>query len=616
MKKFTFLALFIWMAAIIPASAQRQMKASDDFRVRQSAPAVTLDFPVEPLQSANVTVNSKVALEVILGGSRYDMQTNQSVQNRIHLFDDGTIAATWIKGEVDPGYADRGTGYNYFDGTSWMPPPTGRIEPIRTGWPSIQPWNGNGEIIVCHQAATSPMVMMTRPVKGTGSWTQTIINPPAGASGLGWPRMITSGPNHNYVHFIVVTTPTGNGGVVYQGLDAALLYYRSTDGGQTWDKEAVILPQLTAAEYDGFSGDDYAWGTAHGDTIYFAVGAPYTDTFIMKSNDNGNTWTKIPVLSNAYKKIPPGTTDLLPWKSADGALACEMDKSGIIHLAFGVGGGNIQGGEKYITGNYNGLVYWNTTMPMVKDSLDLDTLDADGQLLGYVFDGPNPGDTIVAAAFYRVSLTGFPQITVDDYNNIYVIWSHVTPGNPSPDPYNYRHLWGRAKFHDKADWTPMIDFNEGVLYMFQEYVYESMAKKLKNDNLLLIYQTSSQPGSNIVRNTIPVHDVTMEFREIPVSGFFPAKIENPAKKAFNSVGTPYPNPASDHFSIPLTLGNGAHVSLHIYNMVGQHVLNAGEGYRSPGKHQLTVSTSGLAPGVYFYSVMMDDQKVTRKIVVE
>ena len=32
----------------------------------------------------------------------------------------------------------------------------------------------------------------------------------------------------------------------------------------------------------------------------------------------------------------------------------------------------------------DGLIYWNSTMPLLNDSLDLDTLDAHGQLLGYV----------------------------------------------------------------------------------------------------------------------------------------------------------------------------------------------------------------------------------------
>ena len=34
-------------------------------------------------------------------------------------------------------WADRGTGYNYFDGNSWEPQPNSRLESSRGGWPSI-----------------------------------------------------------------------------------------------------------------------------------------------------------------------------------------------------------------------------------------------------------------------------------------------------------------------------------------------------------------------------------------------------------------------------------------------------------------------------------------------
>jgi hypothetical protein len=266
--------------------------------------------------------------------------------------------------------------------------------------------------------------------------------------------------------------------VVYEGLDLAILYYRSLDGGATWDKNGIVLPQMTSADYDGFNGDEMAWGTPHGDTIYFVVSGPWVDTFIMKSNDNGNTWTKIPILSNANKKLAAGVTEVPSFTNSDGACAVEMDKSGVFHVAFGIGGGYMSGSTKYIYINQNGLVYWNSTMPMVKDSLDLDTLEAHGQLLGAVYNGPNPGDTIIDAPSYRVGLSSFPQISIDDYNNLYFMWSAVAPGNPSPDPYNYRHIYGRAKFHDKTDMTEIVDLNGGIIYLFNEYVYPSLAKRI------------------------------------------------------------------------------------------------------------------------------------------
>ena len=72
----------------------------------------------------------------LIATTYYDQQTNASTQNRIYYFDDGTIGATLTWGMEPSSYPDRGTGYNYFDGTSWLAFPTERIESMRTGWPS------------------------------------------------------------------------------------------------------------------------------------------------------------------------------------------------------------------------------------------------------------------------------------------------------------------------------------------------------------------------------------------------------------------------------------------------------------------------------------------------
>ncbi|MCK9218570.1 MAG: T9SS type A sorting domain-containing protein [Bacteroidales bacterium] len=598
MKKFT---LFL-MVLCIGAMAMAQTKyAKVPLR---AVPVKAIKEQMMPSQSVNPVSNSKSTIEDVIGNSVYDMQTNASIDPRLTIHSDGTMGGTWTRGISG---SDRGTGYNYYDGSAWGPAPSSRIENEKTGWPSYAPLGATGEIVVAH--LNDGLKISTRSVKGQGTWTQTTLMGPVGATDISWPRIITSGPDHNYIHMIVSTYS------VYQGLNLALLYYRSLNGGETWDKSAVILPQMTSTDYDGFNGDEYAWGTPHGDTIYFAVSGPWIDTFIMQSNDNGDTWTKIPILSNANKKLPSGTTDVPPFTNSDGSVAVEMDHSGVFHVAFGIGGGYMAATTKYIYVNRNGLVYWNSTMPMLQDSLDLDTLDAHGQLLGYVSDGPNPGDTIVGAPSYRVGLSSFPQITIDDWNNIYATWSAVTPGSPSPDPFNYRHLWYRPKFSNHTTWSDMVDLNEGVFYMFQEYVYPALAKQMKNGHLHVIYQTSSQPGSNIVDTSIPQHDVNIEYREIDPALYFASGIANSVEKG-NRVSQNYPNPVKDITSFKVNLEKSANVTLEVSNIMGQKIMTLDKGFVNAGQHTFTLDGTNLIPGVYFYTVIMNSEKITKRMIVE
>ncbi|MBK7172866.1 MAG: hypothetical protein IPH84_06460 [Bacteroidales bacterium] len=114
--------------------------------------------------------------EDLLGSTVYDLQTNSSSPfGRLVRFDDGTFGSVWTRGMSPTAYSDRGTGYNYFDGTSWLADPTIRLETLRTGWPSIAKRGYTGEAVVSHRNATSPLWFMYRTFKGTGNWTESTI---------------------------------------------------------------------------------------------------------------------------------------------------------------------------------------------------------------------------------------------------------------------------------------------------------------------------------------------------------------------------------------------------------------------------------------------------------
>ena len=584
----------------------------------QKIPRFTIDNPVmNPLQPHNNTVSSKSTLEDQLGTTRYDMQTNEAPQNRFYVYPDGTMAGTWIMGMLETSYPDRGTGYNYFDGSSWGAAPTARVESVRTGWPSLCPWNGGGELIVAH-AATGGLVMSTRPVKGTGTWTQKVSPaPPTGAATVAWPRTITSGTNNMNVHIIVMTLPTGNGGTVYKGLDGALVYFRSTDGGSTWDKNGIQLPGLDSTNYAHFGGDEYAWGTPHGDTIYFVVGGPYSDMYLMQSNDNGDNWTKTVILTNANKNLKVVPTYKAPWYSSDGSLACEMGKNGVVHVLSGIGGGEIQSSTEYIIQDRNGLIYWNTTMPILKDSLNLDTLLAKGQLIGYYSDGPNPGDTLIGTPqAYRVGLTSFPCISIADNGDMYTIWSGITYQNPDPSGLgDYRHIWGRGFNYAYQRWTTdQIDFNSDITYIFNEYVYPSMGKSFYGGNFDYIYQTAPVPGSAIVTTTLATKTCTIEHRGLPLPLLTGVTNHQAPKRDF--VGQNYPNPVNGLTTINVYLQNDAKVIINVTNITGQNLMTMDQGTVTNGAHQFTIDASQLSTGIYFYSVTINGQTTTHKMIVE
>lgn len=90
--------------------------------------------------------------------------------------------------------------------------------------------------------------------------------------------------------------------------------------------------------------------------------------------------------------------------------------------------------------------------------------------------------------------------------------------------------------------------------------------------------------------------------------------EKPASSNF--VSQNYPNPFNGSSNIELNLGSASTVSLEVYNLVGQKVYEIPARSLQPGNHIMTIDANGLKAGVYAYSVNINGEKITRKMVVK
>jgi len=585
-----------------------------------------LNFSTD-LNPSVAPISSKAISETLIGNTVYDLQTNNSVQNRIHLFSDGTVGATFTFGMTNPNFADRGTGYNYFDGSAWGANPTAKIELNRSGWPSYAPL-GAGEIVVSHNGTTG-LLVNKRAVKGTGAWSQSVLVGPAcsnGTTALLWPRMITSG---NTIHIIactdqaVVTTDHW----YYEGLCLAIVYIRSTDGGATWDAP-VIIPGMDSASIvnncvRGFSGDAYAWAKPKGDTIAFVYGDVFQDMFIMKSFNGGNTWTKTIVYD-----FPTLSTFPSPmFCSTDGALSIALDNDGKAHVAFGRIVMQKSSGDPDSIGYYkylpytDGLVYWNENMPVLDSTQlgNLDTLFAHGQLAAFMQDYNN-NDTIdfpvVGAGIwpfgeYNASLSSFPQILVDG-DIVYVTYSQCREDKIDASGLKlYRHLFTNKL--ESGTWCDGTDLTADVVHDYDECMFGSLSYT-SNEKLHIVYQADENVGT--AANTT---GATYGTNNIYYTSILKTDVcsDVSVKENENAISMNiYPNPTSEFSYIDLNLKKASNVSVSISNIVGQEVFNKEFGQLSAGNHMLTVNVNNLNSGIYFYTVQSGNERITKKVIIK
>jgi len=78
----------------------------------------------------------------------------------------------------------------------------------------------------------------------------------------------------------------------------------------------------------------------------------------------------------------------------------------------------------------------------------------------------------------------------------------------------------------------------------------------------------------------------------------------------------YPNPVHGLATLTVNLNQGGNLNVEITNMVGQKVMSFNKGSVNAGTQQFTIDASQLPAGVYFYTLKLEDQKSTGKMVVE
>jgi len=197
----------------------------------------------------------------IVGMTYYDLQTNNSMMPRVAV-SNGVARVVWTYSADDraQGFPDRGTGYNRYANGAWEVPEEdlldlNRLEPERCGWPNIGVLGDGTEVVISHSTASN-VLMMCRRVPNASEWDCELLEDKTGVGKL-WPRMAIGGPNNNTIHLISVTRPPNFNGRPYRNIIQHLLYQRSTDGGETWDIEDLVLPGISDSIYDFMDSDAY-----------------------------------------------------------------------------------------------------------------------------------------------------------------------------------------------------------------------------------------------------------------------------------------------------------------------------------------------------------------------
>lgn len=566
--------------------------------------------------------------DIIIGNTTYDLQSNSSLGNRFIRNANGEMNATWTTAQTS-GYADRGSAYtNNYTGAWEGIPANARIESKRTGWPGIARTASDREYVICHNTADSKLQLSYRTPSGTGTWTEDLtLLPSPIADGNYWPRIASGGADGNSLHAISITSPTGSGGVLLNNQNGALCYSRSTDGGATWDKVNIVLPEIDGTQYGGFSADDYNLDTK-GDVIAFVAGGNWNDIVLMKSTDNGDTWTKTIVFSNPIPQPHRAwqmNSDVNGDNVADtvytnsGSLAVLIDNNNNCHVYFDLVraldiSATADSSSYFPYAGYQ-LYHWKEGMAAYTQ---LDPTDVTGVVARPVDTNGNdtldfntvPSGDWAFGLYNGVGLVSHPSAAIDDNGVLYLAYSAFLEGSDVGDGRSYRHTYLISSVDNGDNWSLPFDIFTDT---YSECVFGNIARTA-NDSIRVVYQRDGAPGHNLGTPTPePGNDVASDivYVAVPVENGA-IGINDPKVKisGFNI----YPNPADQSTQISFTSDISGSITLNIYNINGQ-LVNAYTKNVQPGITYWNINVENLHSGIYLINAVSGNNLTSKKLII-
>lgn len=204
-----------------------------------------------------------------------------------------------------------------------------------------------------------------------------------------------------------------------------------------------------------------------------------------------------------------------------------------------------------------------------------------------------------------------------DGNRVFVTWTDTDPafwGFQTIDDYFNRYPdikgWGRDITTNKRtqpkNFTSSSDFAGDNFFNYAAEV----ARTIDGGNEIAYSTTAIDfnggPGAAVVHYY--VNGINFNDADFVVTGV----TETPS--VVNSMEV-YPNPAKDQATLKVNLSKGGNAEVALYNVTGQKVF--GKAFEAQqGTQQIDIPVANLKAGVYFYSVTVNGERVSRKLVVE
>ena len=601
MKKIFVLALALWVV-VGGYSQVRRVSKTDDLR-KVSTMQVTKGL--ESFENVKSEPNM-TRTEGELDYTTYDWQTNAGPRNWTIVWPDGKANFAYNIATTE-NYSDMGTGIGTYNSEcdEWIPL-GGRIEAEQTSFGSIARYKDNGIVVAANTDSSIGIFIVENKDNMTPN-SVLAVSYLDGTYNPNCPAVMTSGPNRDIIHIIA----TGFN-------DNKLYYFRSTDGGLTWDKNNVILPYLTE-EYGSSWGSHVAYWmeTTEDNCLALVVNNPWSDGMVIYSYDDGEAWMR-----KVFYQHPGINNTFDYWFYYPRWVSCDWADNHELRLAYEF---NCSTGEPG-SGSYNpaigGVAFWSESLPyqgngqpFIMDSQYIRELwdsspyfhnppyETWPEYFGYVSDLENglpfSVEDLGLHGDYNCGPVAMPILfKYDSDPYLLAVWIAIDENYIDSNGNYYFKLWATASLNGGHTWYPKVELSNDFMWMLDEFVFPQAA--IVGSTLVIVVQADSETGTYVQDDDIDPDDCYYQGFTFDIYSLFPiGPIFGTPEVEHNTHITVYPNPAVDRLNV--TLNKNAAVT--IYNIMGQAVMNV-NGHVGAN----TIDISNLSSGIYYISAGSDTQK--------
>ncbi len=207
-----------------------------------------------------------------------------------------------------------------------------------------------------------------------------------------------------------------------------------------------------------------------------------------------------------------------------------------------------------------------------------------------------------ASSFYHTvghNVAGYTELEVE-------FWYY--PRSMENNEDFWLQYYNGSSWQTVATWARGVDFQNDNFYHEVVPISSSQYNFPTNAKLRFMCDASG--------NQDDIYIDEIEFRGMSGTSGTSAKAnENSLIPDEFSLSQNYPNPFNPTTEIEFSLPQASHVSLEIYNILGQRVTTLANGFFEAGSHTVTWDASNQSSGIYFYRIATPSGTIAKKMVL-